>query len=334
MTTLSESVGQITGADSVELGKEIQSLWSGYGIIQRAELRTVDAEGVSTRTPVVIKHIDVSAARMNPRGWGSDKSHERKVRSYQIEKTFYECFSRKCDERCQVPRLLAAHEKENSAGWLIVLTDLDAIGFDRRKDEADQYAIKACLAWLANFHATFLGNSATGLWPVGTYWHLDTRPDELAAMPAGPLKQSAKPIDDRLNSATFQTLVHGDAKIANFCFSEKDRGHVAAVDFQYVGRGCGMKDVAYFISSCLSARAAAKQQESLLGFYFDQLRIAVIARDLDLDFSGLEAEWRELYPFAWADFCRFLSGWSPGHWKLNTYSDQITQVVLDQLCSK
>ena len=62
--------------------------------------------------------------------------------------------------------------------------------------------------------------------------------------------------------------------------------------------------------------------------------LVVAARDLDLDFSGLEAEWRELYPFAWADFCRFLSGWSPGHWKLNTYSDQITQVVLDQLCSK
>ena len=64
------------------------------------------------------------------------------------------------------------------------------------------------------------------------------------------LKKAAQGIDKRLQSARFQTLVHGDAKLANFCFS--DVGQVAAVDFQYVGKGCGMKDVAYFISSCFN----------------------------------------------------------------------------------
>ncbi|MDG2221998.1 MAG: DUF1679 domain-containing protein [Rubripirellula sp.] len=331
MTTLSETVRQITGADSVALGREIQSLWSGYGVIQCAELRTVDAEGLSTNVPVVIKHIDVSAARTNPRGWGSDISHQRKVRSYQVEKTFYDCFSPQCNQLCLVPNLIAATEKLDEGGWVIVLADLNALGFDRRKSEVDQRDIQACLAWLANFHAAFLGNMADGLWPIGTYWHLDTRPDELAAMPSGPLKQSAEQIDQRLNGATFQTLVHGDAKVANFCFSDDDRDRVSAVDFQYVGRGCGMKDVAYFISSCLSEQAALRQQESLLNFYFQQLQIAVTARNPEVKFSDLEREWRELYPFAWADFCRFLSGWSPGHWKLNSYSDQITQSVLDQL---
>ena len=214
---------------------------------------------------------------------------------------------------------------------MIVLSNLNFLGFDRRKSEVDQRDIHACLAWLANFHATFMGNTATGLWPIGTYWHLETRPDELAAMPEGPLKQSAERIDRRLNEATYQTLVHGDAKVANFCFSDHDRDHVSAVDFQYVGRGCGMKDLAYFISSCLSEQAAAEQQEALLTFYFQQLRVAVTARDPEINFSELECEWRELYPFAWADFCRFLSGWSPGHWKLNSYSDQITQSVLHQL---
>ena len=67
-----------------------------------------------------------------------------------------------------------------------------------------------------------MGNAATGLWPAGTYWHLETRPDELDAMPDGPLKNSAAMIDRRLNKATYKSLVHGDAKVANFCFSASE----------------------------------------------------------------------------------------------------------------
>ncbi|TWT52260.1 Phosphotransferase enzyme family protein [Allorhodopirellula solitaria] len=331
MDTLSETICRITGASSVELGEEIQGLWSGYGVIQRATLRRPPSAAGVERMPVVIKHIDISRVRCNRRGWGGDVSHLRKVRSYQVEKAFYETFSQQCDASCLVPGLIAAHEKENAGGWIIVLDDLDAQGFDRRKDHVDEQSIHACLSWLANFHATFMGTSATGLWPIGTYWHLETRPDELASMRAGPLKQSAHAIDSRLNAAKYQTLVHGDAKVANFCFSDRDRDRVAAVDFQYVGRGCGMKDVAYFISSCLSEQEAASRQDSLLGFYFGRLEEALSARGIAIDFAALQNEWLELYLFAWADFCRFLSGWSPGHWKLNAYSDGITQSVLVQL---
>ena len=86
----------------------------------------------------------------------------------------------------------------------------------------------------------------------------------------------------------------------------------------------------YFISSCLSEQAAVRQQDSLLSFYFGKLRFALAKRNSEINFPALECEWRELYPYAWADFCRFLAGWSPGHWKLNSYSDQITQSVLER----
>ena len=79
--------------------------------------------------------------------------------------------------------------------------------------------VKNCLFWLATFHATFMNNSAEGLWDVGTYWHLATRPDELASMEDGKLKNAAAAIDQMLNNCKFQTLVHGDAKLANFCFA-------------------------------------------------------------------------------------------------------------------
>ena len=185
MNTLCETICRISGAESVELGEVIQSLWSGYGVIQRADLYGVERRSVGDSVPVVIKHIDISHARANPRGWASDISHQRKVRSYQVEKTFYELFSEQCEQECQVPELIAADEIEDEGGWVIVLTDLNFLGFDSRKNHVDQQDIHACLSWLANFHATFMGNAATRLWPVGTYWHLETRPDELAAMSDG-----------------------------------------------------------------------------------------------------------------------------------------------------
>lgn len=72
-------------------------------------------------------------------------------------------------------------------------------------------------------------------------------------------------------------------------------------------------------------------QEPLLEFYFDQLQQAIALRGAAVNFAALEDEWRDLYPYAWADFCRFLTGWSPGHWKLNAYADSITERVLDEL---
>ncbi|MEM7298595.1 MAG: phosphotransferase, partial [Bacteroidota bacterium] len=158
------------------------------------------------------------------------------------------------------------------------------------------------------------------------YWHLDTRPDEYERMKNLSLKEFAKAIDQRLSAASFQTLVHGDAKLANFCFSKQDK--VAAVDFQYVGKGCGMKDVAYFISSCFHEKEIEKYEAELLNHYFNELEKST---DKSVDFQILKAEWMSLYKYAWADFYRFLDGWSPGHWKMHSYSEKLTREVIDEL---
>jgi hypothetical protein len=210
---------------------------------------------------------------------------------------------------------------------LIVLEDLDQAGYPVRLGSVEWEDLERCLRWLACFHATFMNASPDGLWDIGTYWHLDTRPDELRALDDEGLREAAGAIDRRLNEARFRTLVHGDAKLANFCFPTHGED-VAAVDFQYVGGGCGMKDVAYFVGSCLDEFEGARLEPRLLDRYFTFLGEALGERQPQIDIDAVVAEWRELYPFAWTDFHRFLKGWSPGHWKINSYSERLAREVV------
>ena len=144
------------------------------------------------------------------------------------------------------------------------------------------------------------------------------------------MKHAASAIDRKLRESPYQTLVHGDAKLANFCFSG-DANRVAAVDFQYVGGGCGIKDVAYFIDSCLEGDAAERQQGQLLDVYFQALKQALKGKQKAVDVDAVEQDWRTLYPLAWTDFHRFLKGWSPGHWPSNSYSERLSRQVIAQL---
>lgn len=318
-------VRQVTGASSVARKQRVQSLWSGYGEIARYRV----AGAVEGTTSVIVKHVTPPGGCHHPRGWNTDHSHRRKLRSYDVELAFYKRHARRCERGCRVAAFLGG--LRTGEGWLLVLEDLDAAGYSGRGvDETDEERMSSCLAWLACFHATFLGESKhEGLWETGTYWHLATRPDEWAAMTESPLKSAAHALDRRLSSARFQTLVHGDAKVANFCIH--DSGAVAAVDFQYVGGGCGMKDVAYFIGSCLSEDACEKHAAQLLDIYFDALREALMGCGKSQRMAEVENEWRQLYPLAWADFHRFLVGWSPGHWKLTGYSEAMVQSALVDL---
>jgi len=313
-----------TGADRCTKVGVIQNLWSGYGSIERYALEGAPFDSV------ILKHVKPPTLAKHPRGWNTDLSHARKLKSYQVESNWYQNYAFQCSQHCRVPKCFGV--KQNTGEQFIWLEDLDAAGFPGRRRLVDRDELEACLSWLAHFHATFLGVTGDGLWERGTYWHLQTRPDELKILEKEDPKlwQAAGPIDGKLSEARFQTLVHGDAKLANFCFSERDSS-VAAVDFQYVGIGCGMKDVAYFLGSCLDEAKCESQAPELLDYYFSQLEFALEGKLPESIVSEMEAEWRSLYVYAWADFHRFLKGWSPGHWKLNGYSERLCQDVIAAL---
>lgn len=303
-----------TGASSLKEKEIIQELWSGYGKIIRVELKD------SVLESVVVKHVQLPLGKNHPRGWNTDIGHQRKLKSYEVETNWYKNYSK--NSLARLPKCFAIERKNDED--LIVLEDLDKAGFPIRKHQVSWQTVDVCLEWLAKFHASYLGENADGLWEIGTYWHLETRPQELEVLQDKVLKNAAFAIDKKLNDCNFKTLVHGDAKLANFCFAED--GQVAGVDFQYVGGGCGIKDVTYFIGSCLNESDCERLEQKILDTYFNHLQ-----KSLGTKNEALETEWRALYQVAWADFHRFLKGWSPGHWKINSYSERITAEVIKSL---
>ncbi len=302
-----------TGAKAILKSETIQGLWSGYGEINRLHL-----DGPSPR--VIVKQIELKPKSDHPRGWSGEIGHLRKLRSYRIENNWYKKYANHSQAR--LPHYYGSAEE--GAQLCLVLEDLDAAGYHQRRSNLEWPELKACIEWLAVFHASFLGTTAEGLWEQGCYWHLKTRPQEWEALPEGPLKRSAAAIDQKLEACRYKTIVHGDAKLANFCFSPS--GAVAAVDFQYVGRGCGMKDLAYFLGSCLDENDCEQHEKEILDYYFTALEKA-----LGQSHPELESDWRPLYRVAWADFHRFLKGWSPEHWKINSYSERICNEVIKDL---
>ena len=111
-----DTVLAATGARQIIRSSVIQSLWSGYGEIARLELKGGDYPDV------VLKHIRLPDVTRHPRGWNTDRSHQRKVRSYQVEAHWYEDYARHCGPDCPVPQCLAVEARDGE--MLLVLTDL------------------------------------------------------------------------------------------------------------------------------------------------------------------------------------------------------------------
>ena len=302
----------------------IQSLWSNYGVLYR----------LITNSPahpsVIVKYIKPPENLNHPRGWNTSTSHSRKMTSYQVESEFYLQYAHESNKniKCQVPKYITSLKHRDEK--VLIIQDLNQIGYEARKNKLSISEARVCISWLANFHATFLDLKPNNLWPVGTYWHLNTRTEELENIKDKHIRELAPLINHKLCSTSFKTLVHGDAKVANFCFSQ-DLSRTAAVDFQYVGTGNGMMDLTYFMSSIFTENECEKYEHEILNLYFEEIKLALIKQNKKTDMKKLETEWREIYPYAWADLHRFLLGWNPDHWKINRYTQKMIDLVRIEL---
>jgi len=313
-----EELSHLGNIETIEL---IQKLWSDYGELLRVKL---------SNKSIIVKYIKLPHLSKHRYGWNTNISYKRKLNSYKVELNWYGSFSKAIDERCRIPQVIKTIQKENE--FFIIMEDLKESGYELTLLDPSQEHIASALSWLANFHARYMCERSDLIWKSGTYWHLQTRPDELEVLQDKELKDNATLIDEVLKNTKYQTIVHGDAKVANFCFT-RDGTKAAAVDFQYVGHGCGMKDLAYFMSSAVEPERCEQMQEYILDSYFIKLKKALSHYQPNIDSIKLEQEWRPLFEVAWADFQRFVKGWNPNHYKINPYTDSITKKALKYLDS-
>ena len=127
--------------------ENVQSLWSGYGQIIRCK-------HVTNNKTYIVKLITPNNKTAHPRGWNTSISHQRKVKSYQVEANFYRDFSYLTDANCKVPTLITT--KISDEFTLLVMEDLDQAGYSKRIKTADWQSLSIAIKWLAYFHAKFM----------------------------------------------------------------------------------------------------------------------------------------------------------------------------------
>jgi len=299
---------------------EICSLWSGMGHIYKVVVPSPSASNnASPQYELVIKHV------APPRS-SSSLGDRRKADSYQVECNFYENVA---------PVLLAQHglllpkpylverycgKNKNEMVIAMSLIRERSSSSSLYSSNTENMMMKSVLTWLATLHAAFWGRAAdemvqqAGLQSQGSYWYLDTRPDEHESMPnhgwEGRLKLAARAVDERLQRDPLQCIIHGDAKEANILVvvdggtTEEERPVVAMCDFQYCGKGPPTKDLAYFFCSSVSP----DDEKAALEFYLQELTKRLPDDVTPPTMSELE----DSLELAYCDFYRFMSGW--GYW--------------------
>jgi hypothetical protein len=255
-------------------------------------------------TSLIVKYVDPDPDQLESFGG------RRKAASYTVEAHFYEAYA---------TDLIDNHGLHLPRPYLVECNgNRITICMSKLERAEGSGADKAVVVWLAKLHAATWGHDAEGLQPVGSYWYLDTRPDEHASMPRngwqGRLKRAARAIDSRLKRDPMQCIIHGDAKEANILWCND--GEVAMCDFQYCGKGPPTRDLAYFL--CTSTDP--DEEDALLLLYYEEL---IKSLPDTVTRPSLE-QVKESLELAYCDYARFMSGW--GFWG-NDVSKRVVKLL-------
>ena len=276
--------------------RSIASLWGGMGSIEQITA-TTEEHG---KIVFVAKVIKLPKGRLSV-------GDQRKADSYDVEAAFYGNHATKLIAAgCTVPCPIAVDRGPPLVICMSLLEGHDNFRMDKKMSAA-------ALNWLARLHALYWGAKAdaavsSGLQKQGCYWYLDTRFEEHERMPnkgwEGRLRLAARALDARLKADPLQSIVHGDAKEANMIIT-KD-GSIGFVDFQYCGKACVAKDLAYCL--CCASDTPEEEASLLKGYHQDLSQLLIAQGDTPPELNKLE----DALELAYADLGRWMSGW--GWW--------------------
>jgi hypothetical protein len=310
---------------SIQSQTQIATLWAGMGSI--VHLQCKDASG-GTKT-LIAKHIKCSS----PRSFGD----KRKRDSYHVEASFYGSeYNKELSERHICCRGL--HTEDDGNGEItILMTPLPNSTVHYMKDDVAKAAVRS----VSLLHSYFWGNEKAeaaveaGLAAQGTYWYLDTRPDEYESMNkyglSGKLRKAARVIDEALKSHQYQTICHGDLKACNMSISESS-SYVTFIDFQYMGKACPAKDLAYLFCCGMDIDddLEERQERGMLELYIQELTANGIGKDGKTLVPTLN-ELTEALDLAYCDLYRWMLGW--GVWG-NGFLEGRVEKVLERFLEK
>ncbi|KAL1412988.1 phosphatidylinositol N-acetylglucosaminyltransferase gpi19 [Vanrija albida] len=312
----------------------LQTLWAGYGSI--SSFTAVDGSG--GKHPLILKLV------APPDGSSSDEGHRRKMLSYAVEQHFYAAVvpALNLPPEVGVARVLATSADGAVATVLEDLRQRYPVAGEHR-GELSERQVDAALLWLARFHSASRGYGRGKLaafvrpplveteekkevWLNGGYTYLATRMSEFASLQRGrgewrvlaevdgagnsPASLAALFLEPR--GRAFESLIHGDVKSENL-FASAAGDRVAFFDFQYVGLGLGVCDLAKLFTCSVplgllvedkrreKRRGMGKGEEALLRKY--------------LEYNGSAYDWDEFtrhWETALVDWCRFQASW--GWW--------------------
>lgn len=311
--------------------KSVCRLWAGMGYIYQIAINLNLPSSTKSKYQFIVKRVIPPPKRSRSMG------DERKAASYLIEANFYQHIAPTLIQQHGLSIPIPYHVERDEISDQVTICMSRLTGSPSYLSSDDN--VHAVLDWLAILHAATWGSKADeyasrGLvQPIGSYWHLDTRPSEHDSMPRkgweGRLKLAARAIDERLKRDEMQCCVHGDAKDANMLFHDDDdgcdgnsSGDVSIYDFQYCGKAPPSVDLAYFL--CV---AVGDTDNQYIQYYHQQLITRLGKQKQQQTNRPTLKELEESVALALCDFQRFMSGW--GQWGSDISSTVIA--VLDRL---
>jgi thiamine kinase-like enzyme len=162
-------------------------------------------------------------------------------------------------------------------------------------------------------------NVPPGLWEEGSFWQLGTRRHELDDLEDVWIRYGldttcAEEIHDILTTSRFRTVIHGDAKAANFFFYDGQEGYrntvartlrIGGYDFQYSGMATPLRDVAYFLCCSMRHDLIRDHEDALLLYYYNELCASLCQQDADEYHFD---EMKSIYDVCVVDLARFMAG--------------------------